>query len=148
MIFVNLMTKTWSLKSPKFHFDCEIHPHVCSETAEHVSSCLWSHQVSQERCTTKPQVLQKAAWAWLAVKGNTVVHRNCPVRHSQDLAERHRGKRLNGKQEIPPGINPWVTTMVNGHTQIEGWGHLTAVSDSQHPGYILGLCFDSILYFP
>lgn len=126
----------------KFHFDYEIHPHVCSETAEHASTCLGSHQVSQERCTTKLQVLQKAAWA---VKGNSCAQELPSL--AQDLAAWHGGKRLNEKPEISPSSSPGVTTVVRWQRK-EGWCHQTIISDTQQPSYTLGLCFDNILYFP
>lgn len=111
------------------------------------SGCLWSHQVSQERCTTKLQVLQKAAQARLAVKGKTVVHRNCPVWHrTQQHGRRARGltKSRRFRWTSP---HEWLPQW-DGNTKVQGWWHQTAVSEIQHPGYPLGLCFDNILYLP
>lgn len=147
MVFVNLMTKTHSLKYQNFSSTMKYTPTSAVKLFSIISSCLSSHQVSQDRCTTKPQVLQKAAQAWLAVKGNTVVHRNCLVWHrtwQHDTGARGLMKSrrflLAWARELPP----WW----DGNTKIERWCHQTAVWETQHPGYALGLCFDNILYFP
>lgn len=149
---MNLMRKasqTWSLKAPNFTLTMNCIP-ASAVKLPNVSDggCLWSHQVSQERCTTKLQVPQKAMQTWPAAEGKIILQRKRRVWHRTWQHGWHqRGKRLNGEERLPLRPAHRQPPRWDHSAKGEGGWHHAVFAETKHPGYPLGLHFDNILNF-
>lgn len=90
----------------KFHFAYEMHPHVCSETAEHVRQRLSLITPSQpgEMHYKAPGTAESSTGPAGSQRKNSCAQELPSL--AQDSAAWQKGKRLNKKQEIPLDITP------------------------------------------
>lgn len=131
------------IKSPKFHFDYEMHPCIYSEATDHVR--WWLPLITPGR---QAKMHYKAPGTTESNPGLADSRREAANSLAQDLAAQlaSGGKRLNEMQERFP-LRPAYGQPLqwDGSTKVEGGWHHTEVVETQRPGYPLGLHFDNIL---
>lgn len=131
------------IESPKFHFDYEAHPFICSETADRVR--WWLPVIPPSRPGAMPYKAPGTADRASSRRENDFAEEANSL--AKDLVA-HRGKSLNEKQErFLLRSARGQPLRWEGSTKVEGERHHAAVAETQHPGHPLGLRFDNILNF-
>lgn len=129
------------IKSPKFHFDYEAHPCICSETADRVRR--WLPVFPPSRPGAMPYKAPGTADLASSRRENDFAEEANSL--AEDLVA-HRGAKALMKSRRGSSRDQPVGDHCGGRAA-EDEPHHAAVAETQHPGHPLGLRFDNILNF-